>query len=50
MKYASHLRKTGELSYFRMNFLGQSKHYKEMIAFVKWGRELGVDEIFLRKY
>lgn len=49
MEYASILRKTGELSYFRMNFVVQKENYKEMIPFVEWGQELGVDEIFFTK-
>ena len=49
MEYATILRKTGELSYFRMNFVVQKENYKEMIPFVEWGQELGVDEIFFTK-
>lgn len=49
MKFASKLRKTGELSYFRMNFVVQRENYREMIPFVKWGQELGVDEVFFTK-
>lgn len=49
MKYASELRKNGELSYFRINFVVQKNNYQEMIAFVKWGLELGVDEVFFTK-
>lgn len=49
MKFASKLRKTGDLKYFRINFVVQRENYKEMIAFVKWGEELGVDEVFFTK-
>ena len=49
MKFASKLRKNGELSYFRMNFVVQRENYREMIPFVKWGQELGVDEVFFTK-
>ena len=49
MKFASELRKKGELCYLRMNFVVQRNNYKEMIPFVQWGEELGVDEIFFTK-
>lgn len=49
MKFASELRHKGELSYFRMNFVVQKANYKEMVDFVQWGQELGVDEIFFTK-
>lgn len=49
MELASQLRKSGELRYFRMNFVVQRENYKEMIPFVQWGEELGVDEIFFTK-
>lgn len=49
MKFASKLRKDGELSYFRINFVVQKNNYQEMLAFVKWGLELGVDEVFFTK-
>lgn len=49
MQFASELRKKGELSYFRMNFVVQKENYKEMPAFVQWGEELGVDEVFFTK-
>lgn len=49
MMFASKLRKEGELSYFRMNFVVQRANYREMSAFVKWGLELGADEIFFTK-
>ncbi len=49
MAYASQLRKSGELCYFRMNFVVQRENYKEMVPFVEWGQELGVDEIFFTK-
>lgn len=49
MEYASELRKWGQLAYFRLNFVVQSKNYKEMPLFVKWGLELGVDEVFFTK-
>lgn len=49
MTFASELRKKGELRYLRMNFVVQKLNYKEMIPFVKWGNELGVDEIFFTK-
>lgn len=49
MEFASELRKRGELCYFRMNFVVQRENYKEMIPFVEWGEELGVDEVFFTK-
>jgi MoaA/NifB/PqqE/SkfB family radical SAM enzyme len=49
MEFASELRKAGELSYFRMNFVVQRENYQEMIPFVEWGKELGTDEIFFTK-
>lgn len=49
MKFASELRKRGELSYFRINFVVQKNNYQEMVDFVKWGMELGVDEVFFTK-
>lgn len=49
MELASELRKRGELCYFRMNFVVQRENYKEMIPFVEWGEELGVDEVFFTK-
>ncbi len=49
MQFASKLRKAGQLKYFRMNFVVQKENYKEMPMFVKWGEELGVDEIFFSK-
>ena len=49
MEFASRLRKDGNLCYFRMNFVVQKENYKEMIPFVEWGLELGVDEVFFTK-
>ncbi len=49
MEFASGLRKSGALCYFRMNFVVQRENYKEMVPFVEWGQELGVDEIFFTK-
>ena len=49
MEFASKLRKKGELSYLRFNFVVQKKNYLEMASFVKWGEKLGVDEIFFTK-
>lgn len=49
MEFASKLRREGSLKYLRFNFVVQSENYKEMIAFVQWGEELGVDEIFFTK-
>ena len=49
MAFASELRKKGELSYFRMNFVVQRENYQEMIPFVEWGEQLSVDEIFFTK-
>lgn len=49
MEFASSLRKEGKLDYFRLNFVVQRKNYREMIPFVQWGEELGVDEIFFTK-
>ncbi len=49
MEFASKLRKTGELSYFRINFVVQKKNYREILDFVKWGMELEADEVFFTK-
>lgn len=49
MEFASELRKKGELSYLRFNFVVQKNNYLEMVPFVAWGEELGVDEIFFTK-
>lgn len=49
MAYASQLRKIGELSYLRFNFVVQRQNYQEMIPFVEWGKRLGVDELFFTK-
>ncbi len=49
MEFASKLRRNGDLCYFRMNFVVQRENYKEMVPFVEWGQELGVDEIFFTK-
>lgn len=49
MEFASRLRRSGELCYFRMNFVVQRENYREMVPFVEWGQELGVDEIFFTK-
>lgn len=49
MKFASSLRKCGELSYFRINFVVQKNNYMEMPDFVRWGLELGADEVFFTK-
>lgn len=49
MEFAAQLRKEGKLVYFRLNFVVQKRNYKEMVDFVKWGLELGVDEIFFTK-
>ena len=49
MQYASELRRSGELTFFRINFVVQANNYKEIIPFVKWGKELGCDEVFFTK-
>ena len=49
MEYAAQLRKTGELSYLRFNFVVQKMNYKEMPRFVQWGLDLGIDEVFFTK-
>lgn len=49
MKFASGLRKRGDLAYFRINFVVQKKNYREMVDFVKWGLELDADEVFFTK-
>jgi hypothetical protein len=49
MEFAGELRRRGELAYFRMNFVVQRRNYQEMISFVKWGIEIGADEIFFTK-
>lgn len=49
MEFASELRKSGALCYFRMNFVVQRENYREMIPFVEWGQQLGVDEVFFTK-
>ena len=49
MTFAGELRKSGELSYFRMNFVVQRRNYLEMPEFVRWGVEIGADEVFFTK-
>lgn len=49
MEFASELRKSGALKYFRMNFVVQRENFREMIPFVQWGEELGTDEVFFTK-
>ncbi len=49
MEFAADLRRKGELSYFRMNFVVQRENYREMIPFVQWGERLNVDEVFFTK-
>lgn len=49
LEFASQLRKRNELRYFRLNFVVQKENYLEMIPFVKWGEQLGVDEVFFTK-
>ena len=49
MEFASVLRKNDELKYFRINFVVQRKNYMEMPLFVKWGKDLGCDEVFFTK-
>lgn len=49
MAFAGELRRKGELAYFRMNFVVQKKNYKEMLDFVRWGMEIGADEVFFTK-
>lgn len=49
MAFAGELRRKGELAYLRMNFVVQKRNYKEMIDFVKWGLEIGADEVFFTK-
>ncbi len=49
MEYAAELRKTGELTYLRFNFVVQRENYLEIPEFIKWGKELNVDEVFFTK-
>lgn len=49
MEYAAKLRRNGELSYLRFNFVVQRENYKEMLSFVEWGEKLGIDEVFFTK-
>lgn len=49
MEYAARLRKSGQLSYFRLNFVVQRRNFREMPLFVQWGLELGADEVFFTK-
>ncbi len=49
MEFASQLRKSGALQYFRINFVVQRENYQEMPAFTGWGERLGVDEVFFTK-
>lgn len=49
MEFAADLRRKGELSYFRMNFVVQRENYQEMIPFVQWGERLNADEVFFTK-
>lgn len=49
MEFAARLKKKGELSYFRMNFVVQKENYKEMPEFVKWAESLDANEVFFTK-
>lgn len=49
MEFAGRLRREGELAYFRMNYVVQRRNYAEMPDFVKWGLEIGADEVFFTK-
>ena len=49
MEFAGQLRRKGELAYFRMNFVVQKRNYKEIPDFVKWGIQIGADEVFFTK-
>lgn len=49
MEFASRLRKEGKLSYFQISFVVQRMNYKEMPAFVEWGKALGVDKVFFTR-
>ena len=49
MEFAAKLRKAGELSYLRFNFVVQRENYREMIPFAQWGEALGIDEVFFTK-
>jgi MoaA/NifB/PqqE/SkfB family radical SAM enzyme len=49
MEFASKLRKEGIIKYFRINFVVQRKNYLEMEQFIRWGIELGVDNVFFTK-
>lgn len=49
MEYAAELKRSGELDYFRINFVVQKENYEEMPLFVRWGEALDVNEVFFTK-
>lgn len=49
MEFAAALKRSKDLSYFRMNFVVQQKNYLEMPAFVEWAKQLNCDEAFFTK-
>jgi len=49
MIFAGKLRKKGELSYFRINFVVQRKNMYEMLRFIEFGKHIGADKVFFTK-
>jgi len=49
MEFAAKLRQEGEIKYFRMNFVVQQENYKEIPAFIEWGKKLHADRILFTR-
>lgn len=49
MEFASELRRTGKVSFLRLNFVVQKQNYQEMVMFVEWAEKLGADAVFFTK-
>ena len=49
MRFAGELRKKGQLSYFRLNFVVQKKNYQEIPAFIELGKQFHADRILFTK-
>jgi len=48
LKYAAQLRSKGEIDHIELAFVVQRDNFREMIAFVNWGKELRVDGILFQ--
>ena len=45
----SELRQAGKINFLEINFVVQQDNYRDMPAFVKWGKELRVDHIWFKQ-